>query len=257
MRLARLFSPPYEIMFRGSFFDARDTANNEQKWLIVTLHDPQIFQCQVMNRDLWKNSAIMELIKSSCIFQQFVVETPEALAYRNFYPVDSIPHIAIIDPRTGERVKVWSHAPDVSEFSVDLADFLESNSLHKFTAAKSKTEHVDLTEDEQVELAMALSNDEKSTKAKPDEIVIIDSNAPSPSKSAPTAAHISLSIPAKEHENPPADKPSTSIQFRFPDGQKIVKKFLKSDMVRALFEHLKAVREDLKTKPFEVCQFHY
>jgi hypothetical protein len=116
---------------------------------------------------------------------------------------------------------------------------------------------VDLTEDEQVELAMALSNDEKSTKAKPDEVVIIDSNAQSPSKSAPTAAHISLSIPAKEHENPPADKPSTSIQFRFPDGQKIVKKFLKSDMVRALFEHLKAVREDLKTKPFEVCQFHY
>lgn len=39
--------------------------------------------------------------------------------YLSFYPVDSVPHIAIIDPRTGERVKVWNTSLTPAEFLLD------------------------------------------------------------------------------------------------------------------------------------------
>lgn len=59
--------------------------------------------------------------------------SPEGQQYRNFYPVDSLPHIALIDPRTGldlvdvlflrlvlgERVKTWPYAPKAAEFLIE------------------------------------------------------------------------------------------------------------------------------------------
>ena len=52
------------------FLQARETAKSELKWLMVTLHDPTEFACQTMNRDLWKDSSVVEVIKNSFIFQQ-------------------------------------------------------------------------------------------------------------------------------------------------------------------------------------------
>jgi hypothetical protein len=43
------------------------------------------------------------------------------------------------------------------------------------------------------------------------------------------------------------------IQFRLPSGQKLVKKFAKTDKVRVVFQHLKAVAAaELDGKPFEL-----
>jgi hypothetical protein len=59
------------------------------------------------------------------------------------------------------------------------------------------------------------------------------------------------SIEAKARADPPAGPNATQVQYRLPDGKRIVKKFAKDDIVRTLFEHLKAIQPDLK--PFEVC----
>ena len=41
-----------------------------------------------------------------------------------FYPVSEWPHIAILDPRTGERLVTWSRVPDAATFCDLIAEFL-------------------------------------------------------------------------------------------------------------------------------------
>jgi hypothetical protein len=93
------------------------------------------------------------------VFLQFVVETPEGQRYKTFYQVESLPHISIIDPRTGERVKQWHYGPEPAEFVVDLMDFIEANSLapEQKGPKKQRTTAIDLTEDEQIAAAIQAS----------------------------------------------------------------------------------------------------
>jgi hypothetical protein len=73
---------------------------------------------------------------------------------------------------------------------------------------------------------MAMSQVEANSKASSKAEVIEIPSSPVSTK------HISDSIAAREVADPPAGQPTTSVQFRFPDGKKLVKKFLKSDVVR-------------------------
>ena len=254
-RLARLFAPPRELMFHGDFYAARAYAKSDGRWLIVTLHDPTEFPCQVLNRDLWKDGSIVEIVKAMFVFQQFVVDTPEGQRYRNFYPVESLPHIAIIDPRTGERVREWHVVPAATEFLVDLMDFTETHSLEnakRSGAAKKHKASIDLTEDEQIAAAIEASIQSTSTSsvsAQPSASVN-ETSAPSQPEAVST-----LIAPAERSEIPAGTDGTTSIQFRLPDGKRVVRKFLKSDTVRRLFEHIKFAVPDLQAKPFELV-FH-
>jgi hypothetical protein len=58
-RLANLFQPPYDIMFTGSLDMACKEAVKTTKWLMVTIHNPTEFPCQVLNRDLWKDAGLI------------------------------------------------------------------------------------------------------------------------------------------------------------------------------------------------------
>ncbi len=63
--------------------------------------------------------------------------------------------------------------------------------------------------------------------------------------------HFADAIVAEAREDPPAGPETTSVQIRLPDGKRVVKKFLKSDLVRTLFAHAKSIPE-LQTQRFEV-----
>ncbi len=41
-----------------------------------------------------------------------------------FYPVTEWPHVAILDPRTGERLVTWSKLPDSATFCDLITEFL-------------------------------------------------------------------------------------------------------------------------------------
>jgi thioredoxin-related protein len=49
---------------------ALNTAKAEEKWLIVNLQDNSEFACQILNRDLWKEKVVQELVKDNFIFLQ-------------------------------------------------------------------------------------------------------------------------------------------------------------------------------------------
>ena len=42
------------------------------------------------------------------LFQQYMSETSEGKKHKTFYPFDTYPYVAIIDPKTGERMKLLS-----------------------------------------------------------------------------------------------------------------------------------------------------
>jgi thioredoxin-related protein len=57
-------------MFHGNFEEARDTAKENNKWLMINIQNQTEFACQVMNRDLWSDSFVKDIIKESFIFLQ-------------------------------------------------------------------------------------------------------------------------------------------------------------------------------------------
>lgn len=95
---------------------------------MINIQDPTEFACQIMNRDLWSDSFIKDIIKESFIFLQYTNTSPEGTRYSTLYNVNKYPHVGIIDARTGERVKVWEKQLPPTDFMMEVTEFLERHS---------------------------------------------------------------------------------------------------------------------------------
>lgn len=167
--LAEMYRPPFDIMSRSSWDVARDEGKESLKWLLVNVQDQSIFDCQVLNRDIWKNPEIKETIKENFIFLQYSKDDTRGDKYMQYYfhnrdSQDAYPHIAIVDPRTGERVKVWSGppVPKPLDFLGQLHEFLDryslkANSRNPVAMKKPEQKQKDvasMTEEEMMEMAL-------------------------------------------------------------------------------------------------------
>lgn len=275
--LAELYRPPYELISRAPWDQARQTGKEGEKWILVNIQDPSIFDCQILNRDIWKDPGIVETVKENFIFMQFAKDDPRGNQYVQYYfqnrdSPDAYPHIAIVDPRTGEQVKVWSGppAPKALEFLQQLHEFLDRYSLKvsaKNPVAKRKpdvkkeTQIEKMTEEQMLEMAMQNSLAGNGTRREhdPDDLTRSitqgDSNAGNASgrpvamtddveqahpngASMPPSPFGTISA-TNPHTEPATDVPSTRIQFRHPNGR-VVRRFALSDPVRRIYEWLKA-----------------
>ncbi|KAI5286966.1 hypothetical protein KEM52_001806, partial [Ascosphaera acerosa] len=181
-RLAEMYKPPFEIMTELPWEDLRDEAREQAKWIMVNIQDPSVFDCQVLNRDIFRDARVRETLASSFVFAQYTLDDPRARTYLTYYfqdhaSQDAYPYIAIVDPRTGELVRKWSGrpVPERNEFLMQLHEFLdqyslsawarnpvaaevEKRTLEKQEAARSgRPAAVDfdrMTEEEQMEFAM-------------------------------------------------------------------------------------------------------
>ena len=279
--LADLFRPPHDLIAHLSWSDARDEGKENEKWILVNVQDPSIFDCQVLNRDIWKNPQIRETIKEHFIFLQYNKSDPRGQEYVQYYfsamrdHEDAYPHIAIVDPRTGEQVKTWSGspAPKAADFLMDLHEFLDRYSLRmdqknpvQTKRKEKKKEVAEMSEEEMLEMAMQNSmaaNGSAAAKDEDPDSLTKPSDSGSGSKGkAPAAAtddmdtttapegsngaskahspfvQISSSNP---HTEPTSTSPAetTRIQFRY-SGGRIVRRFALADPVRRIYEWLKA-----------------
>eukprot|EP01122_Echinamoeba_exundans_P013007 TRINITY_DN5603_c0_g1_i1.p1 TRINITY_DN5603_c0_g1~~TRINITY_DN5603_c0_g1_i1.p1 ORF type:complete len:499 (+),score=101.91 TRINITY_DN5603_c0_g1_i1:165-1661(+) len=128
-RLAELFRPPYEIMQQGTFESVQSAAERREVWLLVNIQDDTEFDCQKLNRDVWKDAEVQKLIKSNFIFWQVRQDSPEGMQYMQVYPVARLPHIGIVDPRTGELLWFREEFLDPKTMAAELRKFLRSNSF--------------------------------------------------------------------------------------------------------------------------------
>lgn len=169
--LAEMYRPPFDLISPLVSWDGvRAAGKEEEKWILVNVQDPNIFDCQVLNRDIWKHPQVRETVRENFIFKQYGKDDPQADSYVRYYfqardSQDAYPHIAIVDPRTGEQVKVWSGvpAPKPMEFLMQLHEFLDRYSLKEdrrnpvATRKRETRREMDvdrLSEEEMLELAM-------------------------------------------------------------------------------------------------------
>lgn len=170
--LADLFRPPYNLIERVTWDEARDLGKDEKRWLLVNLQNPADFHSQALNRDIWKDAAVVALVREHFVFLQYEKGHPAADQYVSFYFPDqaheraeTYPHVSIVDPRTGEQVKTWSGAPFPSavDFHAQLVEFLdryslEANSKNPVVRAKrpeAPRKNIErMTEEEMFEMAL-------------------------------------------------------------------------------------------------------
>lgn len=204
---------------------------------------------------------------------QYADDSEAGQDYATLYPFTEWPHIAILDPRTGEQLKVWSEVPTADKWIEDAHEFLERYSLDpshrnpvgKIRRNKANPDH--MTEEEQIEMAIRQSvgvrDDEDSDSdmyasagAGDSDIEVIDAQPSSSSKAGTSAAPSKAEAPAADDElthedvfgsilpssaDEPAPDPKTTtrIQFRLGDGSRVIRRFNTSDTVRDVFAFAK------------------
>lgn len=274
--LAELFRPPADLMSSLSWDNAREEGKEDEKWIMVNVQDPSIFDCQVLNRDIWKNASIRDTVKESFIFMQFTKDDPRGDQYVNYYfqnkdVEDAYPHIAIVDPRTGEQVKVWSGppVPKPADFLMELHEFLDRYSLKAFAKnpvatrkpEKKPKEVAKMSEDEMLQMAMqnslaangassshraddpdelTRSVHKEQAPADPDAMDFVNTGVPVAAEAQSAEQTVFDRIASdKPHTEPTDPAATTRIQFRW-SGGRVVRRFATSDPVQRLYEWLKA-----------------
>ncbi|KAG0235760.1 hypothetical protein BGW42_004810 [Actinomortierella wolfii] len=257
-RLADLFKAPRDIMAKGDFEQSRSLARAETKWLMVNIQEAGVFACQVLNRDLWSNDQVKEIVKENFVFLQFYADNAEGKKYATFYPIKSFPHIAIIDPRT------------VSEF-LEMHSLTEDTSSKPSVPKRKKTtkDISDMTEEEQLQAALAASmggapgpatsdeDDNESAKMEYSNMgtaITSESNeaAENEEKAEDVPESVFDTIQPILHDEPSDPATSTRIAFRLNDGGRIMHRFAKDAKVRVLFEYIKARVDEARDQPFEL-----
>lgn len=118
-----------------------EVATTRKLWLLVNIQRPDVFACQTLNRDVWADTAVEQLIHSHFLFWQRDDSTEDASHYRRFYTYSEPPHIALLDPRSGESLCTWGgDGMDISKqtFLTSLQDFLTRNNFDSdFTVVDS------------------------------------------------------------------------------------------------------------------------
>lgn len=258
-RLARLFRPPFEIMSKLTLDGARAKGRRpgKMKWIMVNIQDNGIFQCQALNRDVWSSRRVRRLIKHNFIFLQYQYESRLAEQYLNYYNLhdkDLLPHIAILDPMTGERMKQWNnYLPTEEQFLQEINQFLDQFSLDPSTSnplVKEPTPELDpttMTEEQQMDMAIRESltkNDNTTTTPIPTtgDVVPDDAEDTDPFNGINAVSH-------KEPENKPGV--TTRIQIRTGDGTRFVRRFnCHDDTVQTIYEVVKT-----ELPGYETCHF--
>ncbi len=170
-RLADMFAPPEHLIYKeGGFEGARTMAKDSKRWLLVNLQRDSEFASHALNRDVWRDELVENLIRegfifwqsvrwhnmvwkdthsnhlvekkmllvfivSPCSISQFDVAT-EGEVYAQRYNVHDYPHIGIIDPRTRRMMwkkEGWTQQnPMTAELFAETAmDFCSRHSFDK------------------------------------------------------------------------------------------------------------------------------
>ncbi|CAN6673606.1 UBX domain-containing protein 5 [Trichomonascus vanleenenianus] len=290
-RLAALFRPPFDLITRVDFERAKDIAQSERKWILVNIQNNREFSSQQLNRDLWSDKRVKEVVRDNFVFLQYDSTSPSGEMYRQLYPFEDFPHISILDPRTGEQLRTWSEVPKNTDFIDALFEFLTNFSLepgHKNPLAqipKHKTNVEHMTEEEQIQMALRESLNQKASSSMDEEddwheeysdsdIEVLDYPPPSASHPPPSAAKsdheeieiesdkgeenlsdedkFALIAPIEEPEPTADPKTTTRLQFRLADGTRAVRRFNLTDTVRTVYGVVKHAIPQVKGKYFSM-----
>ncbi|PWA82843.1 Thioredoxin-like fold [Artemisia annua] len=252
--LASLYRPPFALMFNGPFEKAKEAANGQDRWLLVNVQSTREFSSHMLNRDTWGNEAVAQTITSNFIFWQIYDDTEEGSKISTYYRLDSFPVTIVIDPITGQKMRLWRGMIHPESLLEDLLQFMDGSPkehhaslsnkrrLEISQASPPKIQEETIEDDEDMKLARALS---LGTMEDNGEEALKDSGAVEdvPKKEK-------LSYPPLPEE-PKGDRNLLCrVGVRLPDGKRLQRNFLLSDPIQLLWSFCAAnCGED---KPFRM-----
>ncbi|KAF2364418.1 UBX domain [Trinorchestia longiramus] len=135
-KLEDLFKPPLDIIYKGSFFMAREEGKAEGKWLLANIQDNEDFACHTLNRDVWSNANVRKLLADTFLLWQAGHDSEHGRKYMSFYPSVTFPYIAVIDSWTGEHMSTFRET-DPKTFCLFLKDFISTHGKLASSAQQS------------------------------------------------------------------------------------------------------------------------
>lgn len=274
--VSRLFRPPVNILFDGAqansnpantFEAAKRAAIEQGKWLLVNLQSSSQFASLRLNRDFWADGAVQEIIRQHFIFLQVEANSPGGEQLSTFYNVFGTPHIAVLDPRTGEQVlkwtfeqlsspgegggsKQWLKTVDIflaeqnkksGKSSHGLVDNKSDTPTSTALAGSRRSSVHELSEEMQMKMAIEASLSQTSSVPPPR---VLEKSNTSKSCSTPALSETvkSSSSSWKDYLGPKVDgQQPLQIVIRFPNGNKAVASFPAASKVKALVLYLQEV----------------
>lgn len=281
--LSNMFAPPTHLLHRaGGFQGARAVARDTRRWLLVNLQRDAEFSSHALNRDVWGNDLVENLVTSGFIFWQAMDDTNDGATYVQRYGVASFPHVAILDPRTGRlmwKKEGWTQVNPMTaeEFSQKAADFCSLHSFDKPPSAANlpgsrpnravKRPVEELSEQEQLAKAIresqGMDTEHDDGDSDDDDYLMVDDGDDDDGE-------IAIPLPPQQPKSPSPPPPPTfeeeicamevgeepteggaRLQFRMPDGGRVVRRFRMDDVVKIIYAFVAQSSEDGKTgKPF-------
>ncbi|KAJ2453835.1 UBX domain protein Ubx2 [Coemansia sp. RSA 2424] len=166
-RLAELFKPPFDIMHSGDIDSARQEAMEDGKWVMINLQEVTDFKCQALNRDIWRQKVIKDIVRQDFVFFQVSIDTAEGVKLATMYSAAEFPFVAVIHPKTGELKRLFTRVDNLADMLDDIANFMLDNPLPKKTSAPrseassgvraSASGRPRMTEEEELAAAIAAS----------------------------------------------------------------------------------------------------
>eukprot|EP00339_Tiarina_fusa_P009303 CAMPEP_0117003034 /NCGR_PEP_ID=MMETSP0472-20121206/4485_1 /TAXON_ID=693140 ORGANISM="Tiarina fusus, Strain LIS" /NCGR_SAMPLE_ID=MMETSP0472 /ASSEMBLY_ACC=CAM_ASM_000603 /LENGTH=466 /DNA_ID=CAMNT_0004703541 /DNA_START=181 /DNA_END=1577 /DNA_ORIENTATION=- len=275
-RLADMFAPPENLIYKeGGFDGARTMAKDNKRWLLVNIQRDSEFSSHALNRDVWRDELVENLVREGFIFWQAMDVSPEGQVYCQRYHVGDYPHIGIIDPRTRRlmwKKEGWTQEnPMTAELFAETAmDFCSRHSFDKPPQAPrpsnaasrpAKRPMNEMSEDEQLQAAMRASlqaatgdNDDDDADY---EVEMEDDD--DGVEYLGTGDDVEDSKPEAEAKKEPSlldqlletqlgDEPAAGarIQIRMPDGKRQVRKFDPAQTVKSIYAYIAQNNEEAK-----------
>ena len=122
--LTSLFQPPANLIFRGTYSEVKANAKNNAKWLLVNIQDSQEFASHMLNRDVWADDIVQNVVQSEFLFWQQYRNAEEGRKFIQLYHVATFPYVAIIDARTGQEMVHWNGFVDASDIVMKCTVFI-------------------------------------------------------------------------------------------------------------------------------------
>ncbi|KAK1412083.1 hypothetical protein QVD17_33051 [Tagetes erecta] len=264
--LATLYRPPFALMFQGPFEKAKEAAKTQDQWLLVNLQSTREFSSHMLNRDTWANEAVAQTISSNFIFWQVCDDTEDGRKIKTYYRLDSVPVTLVIDPVTGQKMRLWRGMIQPESLLEDLLQFMDgSPKNHHFTLSRKRPREsseapppkisaisvvADGTngEDEETRLAKALSME--STKK---------DSIKEPFEEQDSINDKTEIQKLEKHNYPPLPEEPTGdrsllcrVGVRLPDGRRLQRNFLRSDPIQLLWSFCYANMEGSDGKRFRL-----
>lgn len=117
--------PPTHLVYTaGGFRSALEEAGASRRWMLVNLQADNVLASHHLNRDVWRDSMVGGVVRENFVFWQKLCSADEGRVYARLFRVTNYPHVAIMNPFTGDIA--WSQEGWSAEKPLTADSFMEA-----------------------------------------------------------------------------------------------------------------------------------